>query len=130
MLLITDNELLELKEILKDVINYESDDPGDPIDPLSYIAPDGDNCLHIAVRRGDLRAIHLLIKAGLDVNKTGDMSETPLHIAVRKGNSSIAKALLTAGARSDIISEFGKSANDLADESSINMEVKKIIKNT
>ena len=61
----------------------------------------------------------------IDGNKIGDMSETPLHIAVRKGNSPVAKALLNAGAKTDIISEFGKSAKDLAEESSINMEVKK-----
>ena len=119
---ISENELLELKELFKDVLNYESDDPCDPIDPLTYIAPDDDNCLHIAAWREDLKAIQLLIKAGLDVNKTGDMSETPLHIATRKNNKSIIQALLQAGARTDIISEFGKSAEDEAKAHGINLK--------
>jgi ankyrin repeat protein len=111
---ISENEIIELKEIFKDLINYETEDPCDSINPFTYISPDGDNCLHIAVWRGDLRAIQLLIKAGLNVNKTGDMGETPLHIAVRKCNSSVIEVLLKAGADKNIISEFGKSANEEA----------------
>ncbi len=120
-MLITENELLELKETFKDVINYESDDPCDPIDPLTYTAPDGDNCLHIAAWRGDLRAIELLVKAGLNVNKTGDMGETPLHIAAKKCNNSIVNVLLKAGAKTNIISEFGKSAKEIAEANDVNM---------
>lgn len=120
---LTDNELLELKETFKDVINYESDDPCEPIDPLTYVAPDEDNCLHIAAWRGNVRAIQLLIKAGVNVNKTGDMGETPLHIAIRNGNDQIVKALLIAGAKTDIISEFGDSAKKLAEASDINLDI-------
>jgi len=118
---ITENELLELKELFKDLLNYETDDPCDPIDPITYIAPDEDNCLHIAAWRDDLKSIQLLIEAGRDVNKTGDMGETPLHIATRKNNNSIIQALLQAGARTDIISEFGKSAKDEAKAHGINL---------
>jgi hypothetical protein len=37
-----------------DLLNYEAQDPTSPIDPLTYRAPDGDTCLHIAAHRGDL----------------------------------------------------------------------------
>ncbi len=120
---ISSNELKELKEKFNDVINYENDDPCAPIDPLTYTAPDGDNCLHIAIWRNDFRAVQLLMKAGLNVNKKGDMGETPLHIAIRKNNGSIIKSLISAGAKTDIISEFGKSPQDEADIRGIDLEI-------
>lgn len=42
------------------------------------------------------------------------MTETPLHIATRKGNLEIVEALLAAGARTDIMSEFGQTPKDYA----------------
>jgi len=63
----------------------------------------------------------LLIEKGADVNAVGDMGETPLHIALRKENLAIVRALLAAGARTDIVSEFGVSALDLATEKGIDV---------
>jgi ankyrin repeat protein len=100
------SEIAELKAAFSDLINYESDDPCAPIDPLTYVSPDGDNCLHIAAHRGNLRAVELLIKAGLDVNQQGDMGYTSLHYA---STPEVVTFLLAKGASKAIKNEFGKS---------------------
>lgn len=66
----------------------------------------GDTPLHVMTWRNDLEAVEILISAGADVDAVGDMGETPLHIAARGGNVAIATALLKAGARDDIRSEW------------------------
>lgn len=99
-------ELAELQATFSYVTNYESDDPFEPIDPITYVAPDGDTCLHVAARRGDVRAAELLIKAGVDINRKGDMSCTPLHCAKTK---EMVMLLLANGAATDIVNEFGRS---------------------
>jgi len=98
------SELDSLSVAFSDLINYAHFD--EPIDPLTYVAPDGDTCLHVAARRGDLRSVELLVSAGLDVNRQGDMGCTPLHYAKTKA---IVDLLLAAGARTDIENDFGKS---------------------
>jgi len=100
------SELSELRAAFADVMNYESDDPCSPIDPLTYCAPDKDTCLHIAAHRGSLRAVELLLKAGLDVNAQGDMGYTALHYA---STPEIVALLLAHGASRSIKNEFGKS---------------------
>ena len=104
--LLSQPELAELKVEFADLLNYESDDPCTPIDPLTYRSPESDTCLHIAALRGNLRAVELLVKAGLDVNKQGDMGYTPLHYA---STPEVIAFLLAHGASRDIKSEFGNS---------------------
>jgi ankyrin repeat protein len=84
----------------------ESEDPLEPIDPLTYRAPDGDNCLHVAAFRGDERLVNLLLKAGLDVNTQGDMGYTALHYAT---TPEVIALLLSNGASATIENDFGKS---------------------
>lgn len=105
---LTKNELDELKKSFSDLLNYDSEDPTEPIDPLTYHQPDGDSCLHIAALRGDCRAAELLLKAGVDVNKLGDMGSTALHHAKRKGYDNLVNLLLENGASTDIKNAFGK----------------------
>lgn len=100
------HELAELQVTFADPLNYESEDPREPNDPLTYCAPDKDNCLHIAAHRGNLRIVELLVKAGLDVSKQGDMGHTPLHYAA---TPEIIAFLLTHGASPSIKNEFGTS---------------------
>ena len=102
---LTDVELSDLAAAFRDLLNYASDDPTAPIDPLTYSAPDGDTCLHIAARRGDAQSVRLLLKAGLDVNALGDMGTTPLHCAK---TDEIVSLLLAAGASTDIRDAFGR----------------------
>jgi ankyrin repeat protein len=99
-------ELSELDAAFVNVPNYDSDDPTEKVDPLTYRAPDGDSCLHIAARQGNLRAVELLIKGGVDVNLQGDMGYTPLHLA---RTPEIVSVLLASGASTSIINEFGRS---------------------
>jgi len=111
---LTSAELNELAVEFEHVINYEGDDPTAPIKPLTYVAPDGDTCLHIASHRGNARAVELLINAGLDVNRQGDMGYTPLHYARSK---EIVTLLLANGASADIVNEFGTSPVGWTDNS-------------
>jgi len=64
--------------------------------------------LHIAARRGDIRAVQLLVKGGLDVNRQGDMGYTPLHCAK---NQDIFAFLIGSGALTSIENSFGKLPN-------------------
>lgn len=98
-------EYAELQSIFADLLNYEADDPTTPIEPLTYVAPDGDTCLHVASHRGDLRAVQLLVKAGLDINRPGDMGATPMHYA---SNPEVASFLIASGASLQIRDEFGR----------------------
>lgn len=77
---------------------------------------DGDTALHVCVRRKDREAVRLLLDAGADPNGVGDMGLTPLHIAIQSGSADIAGTLLAHGARSDIRSEFGRTAFEVATE--------------
>lgn len=103
---------LYLKTAFKDLLNYESENIFDEIDPLSYSSPEGDSCLHIAVSRGDIRAMKLLISAGLDLNKKGDMSCTPLHIAYGENQNAAVDLLIQSGADQNAVDEFGRIPKD------------------
>ena len=105
---LTASEREELEALFRAyyLINHEDDDPCAPIDPVTYVAPDGDTGLHIAAQHGDLRAVELLVQAGLDVNRQGDMGYTALQYAL---TPAIVAFLLSQGARVDVINEFGKS---------------------
>ena len=105
-------EMDELIAEFKDLINYESEDPCETIDPLTYVSPDGDTCLHIAALRGNLRAVELLIKAGVDVNRQGDMGYTPLHYAKTQP---VINCLIENGASTSIVNEFGRKPIGLKD---------------
>jgi ankyrin repeat protein len=102
---LSSSESAELRTAFRDVMNYESDDPTAPIDPLTYVAPDGDTCLHMASHRGNLRAVELLVKAGVDVNRPGDMGSTPLHYAA---TPEVASVLIASGASLTTRDEFGR----------------------
>lgn len=102
------SELDELKKAFIDLLNYDSDDPTDPINPLTYIEPGGDNCLHIAAHRGDYRSVELLLRAGIDVNSLGEMNCTALHYAISNGHQNVADLLIKNGASTSLLNKFGK----------------------
>lgn len=103
---LTEAERAELAHAFRDVINYECDDPFAPIDPLTYRAPDGDMCLHIAALRGNLRAVQLLVRAGFNINDRGNMGYTPLQYA---RTQEVVDFLLQNGADPNIKNEFGQT---------------------
>ena len=65
---------------------------------INACAIDGDNALHVVVGWGDLAAADVLLQAGIDVNKAGDLGYTPLHVACMKGNLEMVKLLVQGGA--------------------------------
>jgi uncharacterized protein len=83
---------------------------------------DGDNALHVFIWGNETENALFLIENGIDINAIGDMGETPLHTAIHKNNMAVIKALLNANTRTDIVSEFGKTALDLAMEKGINLQ--------
>lgn len=106
----TDDDRQYLQELFSDLLNYEAEDVTAPIDPLVYRSPEGDTCLHIASLRSDLRAVDILLKAGLDPNARGDMGNTPLHYATKRGNANVASRLIAGGALESITNDFGARA--------------------
>lgn len=104
---LTKAEIEELQRKYSYLVNYESDEPSEAIDPLTYVDSNGDHLLHLAAQRGDLRTVELLIRAGLDVNRTGDMGCTALHYARMKKRDDVAEFLLGHGASESIRNDFG-----------------------
>lgn len=90
------------------LINYDSSDPTDPIDPLTYVDSNGDNLMHIAAQLGDEKTIALLVDANMDINQKGDMGSTVLHYAYNGKHLHLVEFLLAHGASAEIENEFGK----------------------
>src|SRR5216684_5973448 len=79
---------------------------------------DGDTALHKVALWGDNHAAKVLIDAGADIDAIGYMGLTPLHFAVMQGHELLVETLLDRGARTDIRSELGTTAHELAHTSS------------
>ena len=108
MRIVLSNEEMEyLVNFFSDLMNYSSDDPLEPINPLSYREPEGDSCLHIAAFRGEYRAVFLLLKSVFDINERGDMGYTALHYAYLGGNKEVIDLLIKNGASSELKNDFG-----------------------
>ena len=74
----------------------------------------GETALHAAVAWGDIRAVRLLVEAGAEIDKLGDMNCTPMYEAIMFGWSDVAEYLIEQGANPDIRSDFGDTPKDLA----------------
>lgn len=101
-----------LQKTIGDLINYSAADPLEPIDPLTYLTPEGDSCLHLAALRGDYHAVEILLDAGAQVNARGDMGNTPLHLAAKGGHREVFALLLKHGADTGLVNEFGSTPTD------------------
>lgn len=66
--------------------------------------------LHYAAFAGHAEVLAYLLERGADVNALSTNGSTPLMMAAREGKEAIAKALLGAGARPDIVNEQGDDA--------------------
>lgn len=105
---LSDEAITELQKKYDYLINYDSSDPTDPIDPLTYVDSNGDNLMHIAAQLGDVNTIALLVDAGMNINQKGDMGSTALHYAYEGKHLPAVEFLLTHGASAEIENEFGK----------------------
>src|ERR1700745_493585 len=74
---------------------------------VNVCAIDGDNALHWVVRSGDRSGAKSLVKAGINVNKAGDLGYTPLHVACMRGDVEMVRLLVESGANL-----FAKSEDD------------------
>ena len=99
-----------LEAAFSDLLNYDADDPLRSVDPLAYLTPEGDSCLHIAAGRGDLQAVRVLLDAGMDVNARGDLDNTPLHYARKGAHEAVTKYLVSRGALPHLLNELGQMA--------------------
>jgi hypothetical protein len=70
---------------------------------------DEDGPLHVAAIWGDLRGVELLLNAGADPDKRGDLDTTPLYCAVSFGHVRCAAALVKAGASPDAYNELNST---------------------
>jgi tetratricopeptide (TPR) repeat protein len=66
--------------------------------------------LHYAAFAGHPEIVGYLLERGADINALSTNGSTPLMMAAREGKEAIAKTLLAAGARRDIVNERGDDA--------------------
>lgn len=71
--------------------------------------------LHMAVTRGAVNDVRLLLSGGADVNARTDVNMTPLHRAVLGRHVEIVSLLLAAGASVQSIC-FGQTPHQIAEE--------------
>ncbi len=74
--------------------------------------------LHLAVLKGQVEIVRMLIGANANLNVQDNDGWTPLHLAARRGsigNVEVTRILIDAGARKDIPNYEGKLPYDLAD---------------
>lgn len=99
-----DFEIHELQNNYNYLMRNKPGGPWVSINPLSYRDSNGNSLLHIAAQCGDLRAIELLLRGGLDVNLVGDKGNTALHCARTKGAFNL---LLALGASREVVNKSG-----------------------
>lgn len=106
-------EIELIRERYPHLRNYESEELDAPIDPMTFLDPTGDSLLHIAAREGDLSTVQMLVRAGIDVNRAGDMGSTALHYARMKRRDSVFDYLVASGASRLIRNEFGQLPDEV-----------------
>lgn len=87
-----------------------------------------DTLLHLVSRLNRVDDIRILIDAGADVNKAGDMGNRPLHGAAMKDNVEAIEILLGAGANPELVNEFSETPYDVANSLG-NMRAKQALSN-
>uniref|UniRef100_A0A8P4KN91 Ankyrin repeat domain 6b n=1 Tax=Dicentrarchus labrax TaxID=13489 RepID=A0A8P4KN91_DICLA len=76
----------------------------------------GRSPLHLAAYKGHIEVVHILLKAGCDLDIQDDAGDTPLHVAAALNHKKTVRLLLEAGADSRICNNAGQTALDQARE--------------
>jgi ankyrin repeat protein len=104
--ILTIKQIAHIQKIYADLPTYASDNPFEPIDPITYRNSDGDALIHIAAARGDVDTVCTLLSVGVDPNLKGDMGYTPFHYARDAGKVDVIAALIQFGANTNQKTEF------------------------
>ncbi|KAF4628545.1 hypothetical protein G7Y89_g9606 [Cudoniella acicularis] len=78
----------------------------------------GETPLHVAVRKGDIKATEYLIRKGANKNADDSYDQTPLHLAVKGNHVDLIRLLLSKGADPQLQDEAGNTPVDIADPDS------------
>jgi uncharacterized protein len=73
-----------------------------------------DRAWHQAVKRGDRKAVQVLLATGTDPDARDRYGQTGLMLAAYGGHRDVVEALIEGGARLDVVAKFGLSALMLA----------------
>ena len=86
--------------------------PGDTLDAGRALVESGADLngisrgvapMHMAVMKGDLRWVQMLLEAGAEINVRDSRGRTPLRAAVLAGNNELGELLVNAGAKVEAI---------------------------
>lgn len=103
----------ELKNVFKKYKDHPDFLGVQIVDPNQRGAVD-DTVLHIAIRKGALNDIKILVSHGADINLAGDLGYTPLHMAALTNQVSSVQLLLSLGANPTILNEFSQTLLQVA----------------
>lgn len=90
---------------------------GTSFEDLDTMEALGCNSVHLAVQKGHLSIIRLLLETDVDINARNAAGFTALHMAIMEGKHLVAQYLLEHGASSDILTSNGRGTLHLAVES-------------
>src|SRR6266567_5330850 len=77
---------------------------------LSIAASAATSSLMEAVKHGDTAAVASMLKHGADVNKPEPDGTTALHWAAHRNDLKMAELLIRAGAKADVVNDYGVTA--------------------
>lgn len=87
---------------------------------LAAAQQDGNTLYHVAVAKNDVELLKKLSGAGIDVNAVNNEGITALHKAAMVAkDDSVLKYLVSAGAKTNVKTEFDETAYDLASENEL-----------
>mmetsp|Transcript_68520 Transcript_68520/g.108822 ORF Transcript_68520/g.108822 Transcript_68520/m.108822 type:complete len:434 (-) Transcript_68520:142-1443(-) len=84
------------------------------VDLLTFQFPNGDNCLHAAVKAAAPNVIDYLLRIGIPANEQNEDGETALHLAARNGDFKTVKLLSEFNIDAKIWNNDGQTAADIA----------------